>query len=120
MSIEYDTLPGRGSENARKALDLAIERGFTEEDVRTTRSGYLVPVEDTKVARDLGLSGQEATANAWDGDANSGASDAEGHPTDGMKVPELNDYIETHNLDVDLDLKKDDKIAAIKAAENKE
>lgn len=53
-----DILPGLTRENAKKALALAVERGFREEDVRTTREGFLIPGADestdpkpTKTAR---------------------------------------------------------------------
>lgn len=39
----YETLPGRSKENARAALDKAVENGFAEEDVLTVRDGYLIP-----------------------------------------------------------------------------
>jgi len=46
--MEYDIIPDRSSKNAKKALELAVERGFSAEDVRTFRGGYYVPlnVED--------------------------------------------------------------------------
>jgi hypothetical protein len=116
MTIQYDTLPGRSRENAKKALDLAVERGFAAEDVRTTRAGYLIPVEDNGNANDLGLSASEATVNAWDGESGSDEPDI-----DGMKVSELDQFIEDNSLDVDVSLNKPEKQAAIKAAlENKE
>lgn len=43
--MEYDIIPERSSENAKKALELAVERGFKAEDVLTFRGGYYVPVE---------------------------------------------------------------------------
>lgn len=43
--MAYDILPGRGSENAKKALALAEERGFAATDVRTFRDGYYVPLD---------------------------------------------------------------------------
>ena len=43
--MQYDTLPGRSRENAKKALELAEERGFDPAEVRTTRDGYLIPVD---------------------------------------------------------------------------
>ena len=43
--MQYDILPGRGGENAKKALALAEERGFAATDVRTFRDGYYVPVD---------------------------------------------------------------------------
>lgn len=42
----YETLPGRSKENARTALDKAVENGFAEEDVLTTRTGYLIPTSE--------------------------------------------------------------------------
>mgnify|MGYP001575246977 FL=1 len=42
--MTYDILPGRSSENAQKAIDMAVERGFPEESVLTSRDGYLIPV----------------------------------------------------------------------------
>lgn len=49
--MQYDNLPGRSSENAKKALALAVERGFAPELVLTNRDGYMIPIqdEDTKV-----------------------------------------------------------------------
>jgi len=56
--MAYDILPGLDAENAKKALALAVERGFKEEDVLTTREGFLIPGADestdpkpTKTAR---------------------------------------------------------------------
>jgi len=43
--MRYDILPGRGSENAKKALALAEERGFAATDVLTFRDGYKVPTD---------------------------------------------------------------------------
>lgn len=43
--MEYDIIPERSSENAKKALELAVERGFNAEDVLTFRGGYYVPVD---------------------------------------------------------------------------
>lgn len=45
--MDYDNLPGRSRENARKALDLAVKRGFEPETVLTTRDGYMIPVADS-------------------------------------------------------------------------
>lgn len=44
--MEYDILPGRGSKNAKKALELAEERGFDATEVRTFRDGYYVPLTE--------------------------------------------------------------------------
>lgn len=43
--MEYDIIPDRGSKNAKKALKLAVERGFDPSEVLTFRGGYYVPVE---------------------------------------------------------------------------
>lgn len=43
--MQYDILPGRGHENAKKALALAVERGFEATEVLTFRDGYYVPVD---------------------------------------------------------------------------
>lgn len=43
--MEYDIIPERSSDNAKKALELAVERGFKAEDVLTFRGGYYVPVD---------------------------------------------------------------------------
>lgn len=50
--MDYDILPGRSSENAKKALELAESRGFDPAEVRTSRDGYYVPVntDDEKPA----------------------------------------------------------------------
>lgn len=42
--MEYDIIPERGSENAKKAIALAEKRGFDATEVRTFRDGYLVPL----------------------------------------------------------------------------
>lgn len=42
--MQYDIMPGRSSENAQKAIDLAVERGFPAESVLTSREGYRIPV----------------------------------------------------------------------------
>lgn len=50
----YETLPGRSRENAKLALEKAVENGFEPEEVRTTRDGYLIPTKDepeTKAAK---------------------------------------------------------------------
>ena len=59
--MAYDILPGLNAENAKKALALAVERGFKEEDVLTTREGFHIPGADettdpqpTKTARKRG------------------------------------------------------------------
>lgn len=44
--MSYDILPGRNSENAKKAIALAEERGFPAESVLTFRDGYKVPLAD--------------------------------------------------------------------------
>lgn len=43
--MDYDIIPGRSSENAKKALALAEERGFDATDVKTSRDGYHVPID---------------------------------------------------------------------------
>ena len=48
--MEYDIIPGRSVKNARKALDLAEERGFDQTEVLTTRDGYLVPLDEKTAA----------------------------------------------------------------------
>ena len=50
--MEYDILPGRGSENAKKAIALAKKRGFASADVRTFRGGYYVPVTADEIVSD--------------------------------------------------------------------
>lgn len=100
----YEKLPGRNSANARAALDKAKENGFTEEDVRSVRDGYLIPITQEQV--------DQTAADAAE------AADAEnsGPDIDGMKVPELDKLIADSKIDVDLSLNKPEKIAAIKAA----
>ncbi len=58
--MEYDIMPGRSSENAKKAIALAVKRGFAAEDVRTFRDGYQVPLDapDEKT-KDEGQSGKD-------------------------------------------------------------
>lgn len=89
---EYEILPGRSRENARAALDKAVENGFTEEDVQTFRGGYRIPVEVDEV------------------------ESSDDPDIDGMKVEELDTFIEDNSLDVDKSLNKKDKVAAIKSA----
>lgn len=100
----YEKLPGRNSANAREALSKAKSNGFREEDVRSVRDGYLIPLTQEQV--------DQTAADA------AAAADAEntGPDIDGMKVPELDKFIETAGLDVDLSLNKPEKVAAIKAA----
>lgn len=42
--MDYDIIPGRSSENAKAALELAESRGFDPAEVRTFRDGYYIPV----------------------------------------------------------------------------
>lgn len=44
--MQYDIMPGRGRENAKKAIELAEERGFDATEVRTFRDGYYVPLSE--------------------------------------------------------------------------
>lgn len=99
MAIDYEILPGRSAENARAALDKAVENGFTEEDVQTFRGGYRIPVEVDDVDPD----DDEENEDTFD--------------VDSASVKELDAYIERKNLDVDKGLNKPEKVAAIKAAQ---
>jgi hypothetical protein len=51
--MEYDIMPGRSSENAKKAIDLAVERGFPAESVLTSRDGYHIPVHPDHEGADV-------------------------------------------------------------------
>ena len=57
--MEYDIIPERSSENAKKALELAVERGFKAEDVLTFRGGYYVPVEVDTIETEPGTEDEE-------------------------------------------------------------
>ncbi len=100
----YEKLPGRNAANARAALDKAKKNGYAEEDVRTVRDGYLIPIDQAQV--------DQAAADA----AEAADAEVEGPDIDGMKVPELDKFIEDNGLDVDTSLNKPEKVAAIKAA----
>lgn len=103
----YEKLPGRNSANARQALDTAKEYGFPEESVLSVRDGYLIPLTQEQVDKTATDAAEAADA---DGDA------PEEFNVDTAKVPELDKFIETAGLDVDLSLNKPEKVAAIKAA----
>lgn len=49
----YELLTGRSRENARAAIQLAVERGLPTEVVRTTGEGYLIPIVDEVTSDDL-------------------------------------------------------------------
>jgi hypothetical protein len=83
----YELLSGRGRDNAREAIRLAEERGFSSESVLSQTDGFLVPL-----------------------------GDSEAFDVDTANVEALNDHIDAKGLDVDKSLNKADKIAAIKAA----
>lgn len=109
MSIPagYEKIPGRNADNARSALDKAKKNGHSEESVLTVRDGYLVPLS----AEDAAAQAEETAA------AEAAAAEQESGPDiDGMKVAELDKFIEDNSLDVDPALNKGDKAAAIKAA----
>lgn len=113
IAAGYEKLPGRSPQNARAALDKAKANGFAEEEVRTTRDGYLIPYAE----------GDEPTpAEPVDEPTENGASGDDAPDIDGMKVAELDAFLDAHpDLDVDRSLNKNDKAAAIKAAlESKE
>lgn len=99
----YEKIPGRNSGNARAALDKAKENGHAPESVLTVFDGYLIPLSAEALAE------QQAAAEAAE-EANAGPD------IDGMKVPELDNLIDTAELDVDKTLNKPEKVAAIKAA----
>lgn len=104
----YEKIPGRNSGNARAALDKAKENGHAPESVLTVFDGYLIPLSAEALAE------QQAAAEAAAAEA---AEEANAGPDiDGMKVPELDNLIDTAELDVDKTLNKPEKVAAIKAA----
>lgn len=108
MSIPagYEKIPGRNSGNARDALAKAKANGHPEESVLTVRDGYLIP-----------LSAEDAAKQAEAAEAEAQAQESSDKPDiDGMKVAELDKFIEDNSLDVDPTLNKGDKAAAIKAA----
>lgn len=51
--MEYDIMPGRSSENAKKAIELAESRGFPAESVLTSREGYHIPVHPDNAGGDV-------------------------------------------------------------------
>ena len=59
--MEYDIIPGRSVKNARKALDLAEERGFDQTEVLTTRDGYLVPLDEKTAAEQAEAAKEDRT-----------------------------------------------------------
>lgn len=99
----YEFIGGRNTENARQALASAIERGFPEETVLTVHDGYLVPLGD-----------QDDVAEAASGAEDEAAATPE--IDDSWKVADIDDFIDSNELDVDKSLKKSDKIDAVKAA----
>lgn len=93
--VEYETMPGRSSQNARAALDKAVENGFAEEDVRTVREGYLIPInveDEVEVAK----------------------------PDKTWKNEDIVQYAGDHGIDLGEATKKDDMLAVIATAETKE
>lgn len=60
--MDYDIIPGRSSENAVKALELAESRGFEPADVRTFRDGYYVPVNLDEAEKPAPKSARKRTA----------------------------------------------------------
>jgi hypothetical protein len=114
--MQYDILPGRNTDNAKRALKIAEDRGFDPGMVRTSRQGYLIPIEDGQTPA------EEAAESVVLEDAGQPEDQGESAPDiDGLKVAELDKIIEDEGLDVDTSLKKEDKVAAIKAArESKE
>lgn len=108
----YEKLPGRSTANARKAIDLAVKNGFNARDVLTARDGYLIPfhaakatyVDDTELAAgDDGIPVAEAKT-----------------PDSGWKNADIVQYAEDNSIDLGGATKKDDMLAAIAAARNKE
>lgn len=100
----YEKLPGRNPGNARIALDKSKANGFTEEDVRTVRDGYLIP-----------LSELPEPAPAEDDTPQSVV------PDDSWKNEKIEQYAQDNSIDLGGATKKADMLAAIAAAgESKE
>lgn len=128
--IDYEILPGRGGDNARKALEKAVENGFSAEDVQTFRGGYRIPVEvdelesagEASESSPKGFEGEGLTpaSHSLTGSthklAGQGSGEQEAFDVDKASVKELDDHIDTKKLDVDKSLNKPEKVAAIKAA----
>lgn len=117
MAYEYETLPGGHTpENARKALDKAVENGFPEESVLTQSDGsFLIPVSEYEP--EDALSASEAVVNGFPGEDNSGlAPDEDEDEIGGMSVAELDQYAADNEIELKSGLNKADKAAAIRAA----
>lgn len=106
----FELLPGRGRENAKRALALAAERGVDEALVRssTLHNGFLVPLGDEGAA----------DAIVSDGDENAEPVEVEAVALEDLTVADLKALAEKHDIDLGGATKKADIIAAIEGSGN--
>jgi len=83
--MQYDNLPGRSRENAKKALELAEERGFSPELVLTTRSGYLIPLDADVPGVDVAVEEEVDEIVTEPGTEGNPPVEIEGQPVDPAK-----------------------------------